>query len=139
MTIRKIWLLFLMLIAIISVIINTLVISLLTDRYFRHYVTKNYERHLEQIMAYSKIVLLSENPSLDQVSREMATHLIDPIIRISLFDIEGNLMAEVDIHGEMMRGIMGMHYEEHEQEISRFDLYDGDDLLAEWVVPPEIR
>ena len=68
MTIKKKWLTVLVLIAIISVIINTLVLSLLTNQYFQKYMKDNYEKHFDQIVEYLTGELNNNDYSSDQIA-----------------------------------------------------------------------
>ncbi len=52
MSIRKLWLLVLILIAVISVSINAFILSSLTDRYFTDYREDVYESHYNEILNY---------------------------------------------------------------------------------------
>lgn len=95
-SIRKQWLLVLILIAIISVAVNTLVLTSLTNKYFVDYAAKNYEKHFEQIVAYAKKALAEEDYSGRQLAMELEAHLNDPITGIKLYDEQGQLLIEVN-------------------------------------------
>ena len=129
MTIRKLWLLVLILVAVISVTINALVLSTLTDRYFTDYRAENYEKHFSEIVEYIQSALTNEDLSLNQMAMELETHLDDPIIQIKLYDSIGNLLIDTgDGYMMMGRGMMGMmqwKYDESDFEVDYIDLYDG--------------
>ena len=90
MTVRKLWLMVLLLVAVISIIINSFILSILTDRYFSDYRAQEYESHITEILDYSKSALLADELSVEQMAVELETHLDDPIIHIKLYDAAGN-------------------------------------------------
>lgn len=95
MTIKRQLLFVLILVAIISVFINTMVLSTLTNRYFKDYVKDNYDKHFNQIVDYLSGALKDENYSANQISVDLETHLTDPITRIKVYDNNGILIADV--------------------------------------------
>lgn len=95
MTIKKQWLLVLVIIAILSVIINSLILSTLTNQYFKDYMKDNYDKHLNQIVEYLSGALKDENYSENQIALELETHLVDPITRIKVYDNNGVLITDV--------------------------------------------
>ena len=95
MTIRRLWLFVLVLIAVISVSINAFVLSSLTDKYFTEYRAENYENHFNEIVTYAKSALLEENLSVKQMAIELENHLDDPITHIKLYDAQGTLLVDV--------------------------------------------
>lgn len=106
MSIKKHWLRVLILIAIASVIVNTLVLSLLINKNFIDYKEKNYESHLEQIIRYTKSALLEGNYSNKQLTVQLEAHLSDPITKIKLYDAEGKLIVEVANEVNLRNGMM---------------------------------
>ena len=96
MTVRRLWLLVLVLVAVISVIINAVVLSSLTGKYFTDYRAESYENHLDEIIKYSKSALQEENLSVMQMAIELETHLDDPITHIKLYDAQGTLLVDVN-------------------------------------------
>jgi len=114
MTIRKQWLIMLILVAVFSVVVNSFVLSSLTDKYFKDYVQDNYEKHFDQIVAYITETLSSENYSSNQMAIQLETHLVDPINRIKVYNSEGLLLADISSNNTMGKGMMngnghGMH------------------------------
>jgi signal transduction histidine kinase len=113
MTIKKQWLLVLILIAIISIIINTVVLSILTNQYFTDYVKENYNQHFNQVVEYLTKTLKEDDYSSNQISIDLEAHLIDPITRIRVYDVNGNLISDVSTDAwsytgnTSMRGMMG--------------------------------
>lgn len=107
MSVRKRWLILLVLIAVLAVGVNALLLSAMTNRYFDSYVSENYERHVDQIETYVGSALVSNSLSEDQMTVELSSHLVEPIIRIQVYDEEGRLIADVisaqDYHNDMMR------------------------------------
>ncbi len=78
MTMRKIWLTILTLVAVISVGVNAFILSSLTDNYFVDYLTASYEDHVSQIVEYTKKSLLNNPVSYEQMAIELEAHLDDP-------------------------------------------------------------
>lgn len=110
MSVKKLLLIALLMVALISVGINALIMGSLTDRFFVSYLKDTYENHVEQIKNYSLQVLLYGTSTPEQLRADLETHLIDPIYRIRLFDKDGRLLADVSsdyhIKGMMMDGRM---------------------------------
>jgi len=96
MTIRKYWLILILGVAVLSISLNSLILSTLTDRYFQDYLEESYDRHLGQIINYSETVLESQDISLQVVSMNLAGHLTDPITGIKLYTAQGEILVEVD-------------------------------------------
>ena len=103
MTIKRQWMLALILSAVLSVIINTFVLSSLISNYFVDASTSNYEHHYQQITEFTKKAL-AENYTKSQLTVQLETHLIDPIQEIKLYDADGNLLADVINRPVMMNG-----------------------------------
>lgn len=137
MTIRKMWLFLLILMAVISVLINSIVLSALTDRYFKGYLSDNYETHLVQVRTFSKNVLQDDALSSGQLAMEMETHLVDPITRIKLYNMDGTLVVDVSVddHTMMGGGMMGnmrnFRYDDSDGEIDSVEIFDGDTLIGQ--------
>ena len=133
MTIRRIWLFTLMSVAVVSVIINAIILSTLTDRYFTEYRNDNYIEHLGEITEYVQNALKGEDLSLDQMAMELETHLDDPIIRIKLYDSQGQLIIDTQ-DSPMMGGMMDMMrnlYDDTDSEVDTVPLYDGETLVGQ--------
>lgn len=111
--------------AVISIGINALILTTLTDRYFKDYLSENYEKHVNQIIDYAKTALSEENISYKQMAIELETHLNDPIIGIKFYSKNGELLADVSSHyhlgngnlinGKMMKNFMNKSQQEVEQ------------------------
>jgi signal transduction histidine kinase len=106
MTIRKLLLIVMVLVVVLSVGINATILTSLTDRYFVDYLDESYENHTDQIIGYTREALQREDLSYTQMSRELSSHLIDPIIRIRLLDTEGRQLVDVRADIPMMGGHM---------------------------------
>jgi len=135
MTIRRLWLLVLVLIAVISVSINAVVLSSLTDKYFTDYRAESYENHFNEIVEYSKSVLQEENLSVNQMAIELETHLDDPITHIKLYDAQGNLLVDVSEDNHMMGGgMMGMmrdQYKDSDSEIDNVEIRNDEGVVGQ--------
>lgn len=135
MSIKKLWLLVLIIIAVISVSINAFVLSTLTDRYFTDYMKENYEKHFSQIIEYSQKALMTENLSIKQMAVEMETHLDDPIIQIKLYDAQGDLIVDVSVDNNMMMGnMMGMmrsQYNISDREVDYVEISNDGEIIGQ--------
>ncbi len=135
MTIRKIWLWVLTLVAVVSIGINALILTGLTDRHFKEYLTKDYDAHIKQIQSYAQSALTESGVSYRQMAIELETHLDDPIIRIKLYRTNGALLADVQDenylteqipHGRMMSELFNRSTEAVEQ----YPVMDGEKTIA---------
>lgn len=128
MTIRKQWLIALILTAVFSILINTMVLGSLTGRYFDSYLNTSYDTHFAQIVDYTTKALASDSYSTNQIAIELETHLVDPIMQIKVYDANGTLLVNVsrnNSHG-MMGGMMRRMHEQQIEEVDHSDLtYQG--------------
>ncbi|WP_422487239.1 sensor histidine kinase [Gudongella sp. DL1XJH-153] len=106
MTIRKLLLIVMVFVVVLSVGINALILTSLTDQYFVDYLDESYEDHTEQIIEYTKAALDRDDISFTQMSRELKSHLIEPIIRIRLLDMDGRPLLDVMSDTPVMGGHM---------------------------------
>jgi len=141
MTVKKQWLLILTIIAIISVIITTLVLNTLTNQYFKEYIKNNYNQHFDQIVDYLTNTLKEDNYSSSQISIDLETHLIDPITRIKVYDVNGNLISDVStdvqsyvdyssMHG-MMKQMMGSMVKSQSEEVDHAQITDNGEVIGQ--------
>lgn len=131
MTIRKLWLLVLVVVVTISVGINALVLTSLMDTYFEGYVTESYELNVNQIIDYAKKTLKEENVSFNQMEIELETHLDDPITRIKLYNLNGELLVDVHTSTLMMRGkMMSEMMNSVQEQVEQYTLIDSGVILG---------
>lgn len=141
MTVKKQWLSVLILIAIISVVINTVVLSNLTNQYFKDYIKDNYNQHFNQVVEYLTNVLKDENYSSSQISIDLETHLVDPITRIKVYDVDGNLISDVSadawsyvgnssMHG-MMSQMMGSRIDSQSEEVDNAKITSNEKIIGQ--------
>lgn len=107
MTIKRQWMLVLILAAVLSVVVNSLILSSLINRYFIDYTTSNYNKHFNQIVEFSRKALEGKSYTRQQLEMQLEAHLSDPINRIKLYDLSGNLLADVRIRNGQMGAMMG--------------------------------
>jgi hypothetical protein len=88
MTIKKQWIAIILFSSVFSIFVNTIVLNQLTQKSFNSYVARKYENHVNQVLTYVERVLNEESYLENQVHYELETHIIDPIISISFFDVE---------------------------------------------------
>lgn len=138
MTVRKLWLLILIGIVILSVVINAFILSTLTDKYFKDYMTESYNNHVNQIIKYSKKAISEDDFSIKQMAIELETHLDDPITHIKLYDSDSNLLVDVRVennimNNEMMDNHMMMRrmMNTQSEQVDYFDLLDNDKKIGQ--------
>ncbi len=141
MTVKRQWLLVLIIIAVISVVINTFVLSNLTNQYFKDYVKDNYNQHFNQIVEYLTNTLKDENYSSSQVSIDLEAHLADPITRIKVYDVDGNLISDVSTDAQsyvgnssmhrMMGRMMGNRINSQSEEVDHAQITDNGRLIGQ--------
>ena len=134
MTIRRIMLLALIFIVIISIAINGFILVSLTDRYFQTYLLDMYEERIDQAIDYIEISLSQENYSYYRMAIELESYLIDPITQLKLYDQEGNVLVDVykgsPMHrGHMPGGRMGPMWGNEADNIDNYEIIvDGEEL-----------
>lgn len=106
MTIKRQWMQVLILAAVLSVVVNSFILSSLINRYFVDYTTTNYNKHFNQIVEFSKKALEEKSYTRQQLEMQLETHLSDPISKIRLYDTNGNILADVGNGNNQMGGMM---------------------------------
>lgn len=136
-SIRKQWLRVLFFTAILSVIINTVVLSSLMNKYFVGYSKKNYERNVSEIVEFSKNSLKENDLSRLQVNIQLESYLDDPISRIKLYDENGLLIADVVnnnsnmmMNKSMMNNMMNRMRGVVSEEVDSYDIKDNGILIG---------
>lgn len=141
MTVKRQWLFVLIAIAVISVLINTFVLSNLTNQYFKDYMKDSYDQHYNQVVKYLTDVLKDKNYSQKQISMELETHLVDPITRIKVYDSDGNLISDVSADAKsyvgsssmsgMMNGMMGNRINLQSEEVDHAQITDNGKVIGQ--------
>lgn len=107
MTIRRQWLIMLTLTAILAIVVNTLILSALINRYFQTYTSSEYTKNLTQIKSFSKMALSQKNMTKQQIEAQLTSYLNDPVTRITLYNADGSVITDVgNAMNNMMRGMM---------------------------------
>ena len=135
MTIRRYWLLILIVVAVLSVAMNSIILSTLTDKYFKDYLSESYEMHINQIVEYTSKALADEEISIKQMEMELEVHLTDPITEIKLYSVDGNILVDVDanyhMNGNMMSGMMNnMINRTSASEVIQYELKHNDRIVG---------
>jgi two-component system, OmpR family, sensor histidine kinase BaeS len=135
MSIRKLWLIVLILVATLSIAINALILTSLTDRYFKSYLSETYDEHIDQMITYIVSSLNEENISLRQMAIELESHLDDPIVKIKLYGPQGALLVQVEDRDYDRRdfdrmGMMDFMFRIGDEEVDSFDIIDNGVLLG---------
>ncbi len=141
MTVKRQWLFVLIIIAVISVVINTFVLSNLTNQYFKDYMKNNYDQHFNQVVEYLTETLKDKNYSSSQISIDLETHLVDPITRIKVYDLNGNLISDVSTDAQsyvgnssmngMMSGMMGNRINLQSEEVDHAQITDNGKVIGQ--------
>lgn len=106
MTIKRQWMLVLVISVALSVIVNSLVLSFRINRYFIDYSTENYKSHVSQVVEFSTEALSSNDYTTQQLEMQLTSHLSDPITRIRLYRADGVLLADISGANHQMMGMM---------------------------------
>lgn len=132
MSLRKIWLLILIGVTATAIILNTLVLTFLTDKYYSDYLIESYNEHVNQILNYTKEALLTTDTSYKQMYIELESHLNDPIIGIKVYDQSNDLIVEVatDYHMDMPMMRSRMFSDELTEEVHSYEISSGGSSLA---------
>ena len=83
MTIRKLWLIILISVAILSVGINSLIFSTLTDNYFMNYLNDSYDIELKKLIGYTEDSLSLNDIPKKQIEMEYKGYLSNQITEIA--------------------------------------------------------
>jgi signal transduction histidine kinase len=133
------WLIVLILISVLTVGINAMILTSLTDKYFTEYLKESYEIHMEQILEYAEIALKEKDISYKQMAIELETHINDPIIQIKVYSADGDLLVDVEddhhITGNMMSGnmgswMMGNKMNDSSNEVIQYEIVDGGKVIG---------
>lgn len=139
MTIRRQWLLVLILSVLLSVAVNSIVLSTLINRYFIDYSTEKYNKNVSQLVGFVEKALTVSEYSTQQLEMQLETHLSDPINRIRLYDANGNLLADVgsEVHRMMgMRGnrMMNRMMGNASEEVNSVDIENNDVIIGQLII-----
>ncbi len=106
MTIKRQWMILLTVSALLSIAVNTVILGSLINRYFVGYKAESYARNYDQAVEYSRAALVEGNYSKQQISNQFEAYLDDPIVRIKLYDAEGQLISEAGSESGFIYDIM---------------------------------
>lgn len=138
MTIRKQWMLALVVSAALSVIVNSLVLNLRINRYFVDYSTENYNTHVSQVVQFSTEALSTDGYTSDQLAMQLTSHLSDPITRIRLYRADGALLSDVSTSRSMMSmmryGMASRMLGSAAEEIDSIDIKQNGTLLGKLMI-----
>lgn len=135
MTVKRQWMLVLILAVVLSVAVNSVIMSILINQSFIDYSTENYNKHLSHLEELSKKVLVEKVYSQQQIAMQLESHLSDPINEIRLYDIDGNLLAKATLKTHHMRGMMGNRMMNRmmgsaSEEIDSIDIIQNDTIIG---------
>ena len=133
MTIKRIWLMSLVIIALVSVAITASILTFLTDQTFVGYLSDKYDEHVQELLIYSAKAMQSDPVNQDQIAVDLESHLDDPIVEIKLYDLSGELLVSVEDRGRarsgMMNGMM-MRNNRISEETDQFQVADNGKVLG---------
>jgi signal transduction histidine kinase len=138
MTIRKQWMLALVVSAALSVIVNSLVLNVRINRYFVDYSAENYNTHVLQVVQFSTDALSAEEYTTQQLEMQLTSHLSDPITRIRLYRADGELLSDVSVSrtmmGMMRSGTTARMMGSSAEEIDSLDIQKDGVLLGKLLI-----
>jgi signal transduction histidine kinase len=135
MTLRRQWLIGMLLMAVVTVILNTIILSMLTGKVFDNFITTTYETHVSQLTKYCEQILSQSNYDSDQLVMELEAHLTDPITQIKLYLPDGELLATAatpattvgyGYGNRMMQHMMSNNV----QEVDQYEIKSGEVLIG---------
>ena len=138
MTIRKQWMLALVVSAALSVIVNSLVLNIRINRYFVDYSVENYNTHVLQVVQFSTNALSADEYTTQQLEMQLTSHLSDPITRIRLYRADGELLSDVSVSrtmmGMMRSGTAARMMGSSAEEIDSIDIQKDGVLLGKLMI-----
>lgn len=138
MTIRKQWMLALVVSAALSVIVNSLVLNIRINRYFVDYSAENYNTHVLQVVQFSTDALSADEYTTQQLEMQLTSHLSDPITRIRLYRADGELLSDVSVSrtmmGMMRSGTAARMMGSSAEEIDSIDIQKDGVLLGKLMI-----
>jgi signal transduction histidine kinase len=138
MTIRKQWMLALVVSAALSVIVNSLVLNIRINRYFVDYSAENYNTHVLQVVQFSTDALSADEYTTQQLEMQLTSHLNDPITRIRLYRADGELLSDVSVSrtmmGMMRSGTAARMMGSSAEEIDSIDIQKDGVLLGKLMI-----
>lgn len=139
MTIKRQWMLVLVISVALSVIVNSLVLSVRINRYFIDYSTENYKSHVSQVVEFSTEALSANEYTSQQLEMQLTSHLSDPITRIRLYRTDGVLLADISAVARPMMGMMRNGMAERmlsttAEEIDSIDIQKDGNLIGKLMI-----
>lgn len=136
MTIRKKWILTLGIIAILSIFINSFVLSFLTSRNFNDYLDNSHEEICKDIVDFLVKDMNKKDFSQERLGVELDAFLGRSILQIKVFDGEGKQIANVvdDSQPDNDHGMGMMH-----QNNNRNNIVDSYELSSNQVKLGEVH
>ena len=139
MTIKRQWMLVLVISVALSVIVNSLVLSVRINRYFIDYSTENYKAHVTQVVEFSTEALSTNEYTSQQLEMQLTSHLSDPITRIRLYRTDGVLLADISAVDRPMMGMMRNGMAERmlsttAEEVDSIDIQKDGNLIGKLMI-----
>lgn len=139
MSITRQWMLVLVMTAVVSVAVQSILLSTLINRYYSDYTAESYSDHVSQLTEFSEQALTETNYSIEQFELHFSTHLTDSISRIRLYDASGSLLADVRSEGFLIpdmrhRGMMHNMIGSPTEEEQAIDIVSNDELVGHLVI-----
>jgi signal transduction histidine kinase len=135
MTIRKQWIVMLLIISFITVMLNSVLLSGLTKQFYSGHMTDRYEAHKEEIINYLTTTLENYEESKyspTQMKLELMNHLDEPITGIRFVDYKNDVDISVGFveHMSTHMGPMRMRNWGAITEKKKFLLFSGEEEIG---------
>lgn len=130
MTLRKQLSIIMLFVIAISIVINSLISSSYIDKYFRNYVSDQYDQNVDAIKTFSRNLLVDGVQNKSRAETELKNFIDDPIVGISIYDAQGNRIAYAEdsmfsMHGRGHMGGMMSDVFDTEEDLISIDMGRG--------------
>ncbi|HCX64919.1 MAG TPA: hypothetical protein DHN33_06885 [Eubacteriaceae bacterium] len=135
MSVKKQWVLWMVAMAVLSIVVNSLLFSNMIDRYYTDEKEEEYQAAVAEIVEYARYAI-EENPRTMEIQMALQSYRVDPIRHIMIVNETGEVIGSVSqqnrpMHGGMMGGrFNGESTEETgEESVDIHDVYRE----GEWI------
>lgn len=95
MTFRRQLILMFLAIALLTILLNTLIIGQVVDRSFKSYVEEQYDEKIEEVTEYARYVLTDGAVRPERVSSELRNYIGDLITGIAIYDANNQPVVQL--------------------------------------------
>jgi len=134
MTIRKQWIIMLLIVGIVAIFINTMALGILTNKYFTGYIENNYNENINELKEYVSEVFESGKYSEKIIEGKIEAYLDDPVTEIKIYDAKGNIIVDVfdesdETNRKNMHTMMNAKNTDTE-EVDSFEIFKDGKILS---------